>query len=674
MPNTKINKVKVNNHVYDIDLPSDATPSIASLTTSGSASIGGSLNVAGSANLTDVYIDGNKLSNVKDGSGTSSLEQIINNGSTASIDLSSKNPTAVSKGAPTSVPIGASGESSAVFGGAAAATAKRSLANGTNCVAIGKYSHAEGDNSVALGNDSHAEGYQTVSYGVQSHSEGSQTIAQGSQSHSEGIKTQAIGDYSHAEGNTSISNGANSHAEGVNNDAKGYASHVEGESNKVSLTMPSSSGGGDTPAPLPDSWDPTAHYGEKGHAEGTSNEVIGYSAHAEGYGNKAYGPLSHAEGYNTKTGLSTDGTKGWCAKSSGKNTTASGNYSFATGQNNTVSGDSSFAANNGNTVSGSNSAAFGLNNIITAKNGFAAGSYNIINRWNASNAVALGHHLKSYGAACFGNYNSPQTNSLLEVGYGTADTNRKNAFTVFEDGTAYLEGTSSSAAINTKRVLTVDDVYRKVAKYMSVSCLTSGNITFSLTSATSSKIEGKFNGSSFSISKGGEYMISSTISAILKFGGVLFNVNVPVVADIIYSSFDYTGSTAKLNITIYYNYLSTGEPMKTTFSKTLSSAELITLVPESELPYYIRQSYSLADPKSYGFSLTDAGNGSYTLKGPFGQVFGTEYYSYLFYSNSYYISSGQSTTIKLYASDSTPSSVAYLPILYGVGLLKKDLY
>ena len=114
--------------------------------------------------------------NIENGSGTLSVQQVKNTSETT-IPINTKNPNAVAQGAPEEVNIGATGESSAVFGGAAAATAKRSFAAGTNTVAIGKYSAAFGDNSVALGNESFAAGYATVTKGAHSAAFGESTQA-----------------------------------------------------------------------------------------------------------------------------------------------------------------------------------------------------------------------------------------------------------------------------------------------------------------------------------------------------------------------------------------------------------------------------------------------------------------------------------------------------------------
>ena len=230
--------------------------------------------------------------------------------------------------------VDAKGNFSAVFGSASRAEGKRAFAQGTNTFAKGNYSHSEGDNAVAHGTESHAEGYNTLAQGNQSHAEGNDTISKGLSSHSEGISTVAEGKYSHSEGNQSKAGGEGSHSEGIKTEAAGYYSHAEGDNSKVLTALPADGGtsGGSTGGdPSGETWKASEHLGQKGHAEGTNNLVLGYSAHAEGYNTKAYGPISHAEGYNTIAGTKDNLEKGWCAHASGKDTVASLNYSTAMG-------------------------------------------------------------------------------------------------------------------------------------------------------------------------------------------------------------------------------------------------------------------------------------------------------------------------------------------------------
>lgn len=357
-------------------------------------------------------------SNLENGSGVKSIEQVINNGTTATIPISTKNPNAVTLGAPESVNIGAVGESTSAFGGASNATGKRSHAEGTNTVAIGKYSHAEGDNSVALGNDSHAEGNTTVSKGQASHAEGHTTQATGVSSHAEGIKSIAEGNYSHSEGNEthanglashsegtlSVANGENSHSEGASTQANGqnshasgyktvasgkasyaegsqtnaeaYASHTEGENTSVKTQLPSSSSGGggssggSTGTPDDPGWNIEEHLGEKSHAEGTLNTVYGYSAHAEGFKTTAFGHISHVEGASSQTGENSNGSisGGYAAHAEGTSTKAIGSSSHTEGYKTETLGEASHAE-------GANTHADGYTSHSEGKGTHSSGDY-----------------------------------------------------------------------------------------------------------------------------------------------------------------------------------------------------------------------------------------------------------------------------------------------------------
>lgn len=270
-----------------------------------------------------------------EGTGTQSFLQPKEAGKTVRM-TSEKNPHALAFDATygNDNPVDAKGNFSAVFGSASRAEGKRAFAQGTNTFAKGNYSHSEGDNAVAHGTESHAEGYNTLAQGNQSHAEGNDTISKGLSSHAEGISTVAEGKYSHAEGNQSKAGGEGSHSEGIKTEAAGYYSHAEGDNSKVLTALPADSGtsggsaGGD---PSGETWKPSEHLGQKGHAEGTNNLVLGYSAHAEGYNTKAYGPISHAEGYNTIAGTKDNLESGWCAHASGRDTVASFNYSTTMG-------------------------------------------------------------------------------------------------------------------------------------------------------------------------------------------------------------------------------------------------------------------------------------------------------------------------------------------------------
>lgn len=114
----------------------------------------------------------------------------------------------------TTLPYGASGESS--------------HAEGYYTIASGRYSHTEGQNTVAHGSHSHAEGFYAIASGNYSHAEGEGSVASGDCSHAEGNSSTASDASSHAEGNSTVASGVSSHAEGYGSKASSYYSHAEG--------------------------------------------------------------------------------------------------------------------------------------------------------------------------------------------------------------------------------------------------------------------------------------------------------------------------------------------------------------------------------------------------------------------------------------------------------------
>lgn len=104
---TKIDTIKLGNSEYEIDLKSTATPSIASLSTSGAVTVGGNLTVKGTSNLSNVNCNGNitlphitgadpdgtiktrYIKNINFGSGGSTVEFPLTISSNNNLDLKS---------------------------------------------------------------------------------------------------------------------------------------------------------------------------------------------------------------------------------------------------------------------------------------------------------------------------------------------------------------------------------------------------------------------------------------------------------------------------------------------------------------------------------------------------------------------------------------------------------
>ena len=158
-------------------------------------------------------------------------------------------------------------------------------------------------------------------------------------------------------------------AEGQNVISSGYTSHAEGQNTKASADCAHAEGGSTTAS------------GEHGaHAEGGGTTASGESAHAEGGGTTASGICAHAEGDN--------------AVASGYGAHAEGTSSVASGSGSHAEGDSSKA-----TAQGSHA-----QNLYTEAN------------YEAQTAI--------------GKYNKNKSGNAFEIGNGTNDNNRSNAFTV----------------------------------------------------------------------------------------------------------------------------------------------------------------------------------------------------------------------------------------------------
>lgn len=217
------------------------------------------------------------------------------------------------------------------------------------------------------------------STGTKSVAEGYYVTASGNYSHAEGDETLASGDFSHAEGGGTTASGINSHAEGYETLASESYAHAEGNDTTAS--------------------------GNGAHAEGFGTTARGKGAHAEGNESIASGSFAHAEGNNaiaSQTGAHVEGS----------HTSASGNYSHAEGSATTASAFCAHAEGNSTTASGSHSHASGEDTVAGYDN-----------------------------QTVVGQYNNNKSDTLFEVGNGTDDSTRSNAFEVYANGDINYTGT-----------------------------------------------------------------------------------------------------------------------------------------------------------------------------------------------------------------------------------------
>ena len=145
--------------------------------------------------------------------------------------------------------------------------------------------------------------------------------------------------------------------------------------------------------------------GDNAIATGNYTVAIGHYTTAGGAG-------STALGYHTTT-------RAFIATAMGNSTIASGYSSTAMGNSTIASGNSSTAMGSSTTASGNSSTAMGLYTITKSPNSLVTGLYN----------------------------DTTATNRLFEVGNGSADNARSNAFTVLVNGSAGV-GTASPALVS----------------------------------------------------------------------------------------------------------------------------------------------------------------------------------------------------------------------------------
>ena len=168
-------------------------------------------------------------------------------------------------------------------------------------------------------------------------------------------------------------------AEGYLTTASGYSSHAEGVQTTASANISHAEGANAIASGL------------YSHAEGSSATASGNASHAEGVQTTASGYASHAEGVATTTSI-------YAAHAEGNATTASGYYSHAEGNATTASGSRSHAQNLGTVAAHDDQTAIGR-------------------------------------------YNDNDSSHALEVGNGTSDSARSNAFAVDWAGNVECAGT-----------------------------------------------------------------------------------------------------------------------------------------------------------------------------------------------------------------------------------------
>lgn len=325
---------------------------------------------------------------------------------------------------------------------------------GDNTAASGANSHAEGFGTSATKACAHAEGNGTTASGNYSHAEGSDTTASGSSSHAEGQNTEAKSTGAHAEGYYTSANGANSHASGKYTVA-GYASQtVVGKynSNKSATLFEVGNGTAD-------------------EARSNAFEVYndGTISQDEGATKFKFTSYNGEDGYYDKNGVFHEfggsGTGDMKASDYDSDDTvknAGGIDAYVTSQissqilncNEVVLGGALTVGerSQGSTI-GTNSVAEGNETVASGQYSHAEGSLTVASGQSAhaegtiTEAVGKNSHAGGYGTIAgydnqttVGKCNSNKSGTYFEVGNGTADNARSNAFEVYANGDINMTG------------------------------------------------------------------------------------------------------------------------------------------------------------------------------------------------------------------------------------------
>lgn len=326
------------------------------------------------------------------------------------------------------------------------------FAAGYNPKALSSGSVAIGFDVAALGNSSTALGIRTVAGGNFSTALGNETKASGYQSTALGYKAEARGNTSFSIGYNTISKSPYSAVFGLYNDTLltdrlfeiGNGNSLD-RRNAVTVLFNGNVGIGTTlPAAKLHVDNSVVFTGAASLPASPANTPItGAGTRTMWYADKA----AFRTGYVTANQWDKDNI---------------GNYSFAAGRNSIASAPESVSLGGGNTAAGNNSFSAGNNSQAMGIADIAIGSYAIANGFiayslgyntlsNGTMSYAFGQNTvasawtstsmgaftkaKSNYSLVIGQFNdTTATNRLFEIGNGTTDNDRRNAFTVLNNG------------------------------------------------------------------------------------------------------------------------------------------------------------------------------------------------------------------------------------------------
>lgn len=165
-----------------------------------------------------------------------------------------------------------------------------------------------------------------------------------------------------------------------------------------------------------------------GHTEGSCNVNMGDISHVEGLSNISLSNYSHVEGSNCKV----------CndyGHSEGYGSIVLGNAGHSEGENTTAKGNNSHSENLGTYAKGNSSHTSGINTIANNLAEFTVGQYN---KSNYGDSITDSNE----------SWKGDNKTTLFTIGNGTSDTNRKNAFEVYQDGSIMIQKPGTDTMIN----------------------------------------------------------------------------------------------------------------------------------------------------------------------------------------------------------------------------------
>ena len=345
-------------------------------------------------------------------------------------------------------------------------------AEGYNVTASASYAHAEGNATNATGLDAHAEGNNTTASAPHAHAEGENSIASQQGAHAEGRSTQANNWYAHSEGMNTIAGYMFQHVGGKYNDNKadtlfeiGNGTGINDRSNAFEVysngdinvngniringsIMPIGGGvtsfNGRSGSILPVGGDYTASQVSYGNNSNVNSALNTLNTKTTGM-NDGYVQVGQIDGYQLGEGATAEGLN-TCAGAKGAH--AEGSYytrivmpgteleqiegSHADGEGSHAEGMATFAASKGAHSEGSKTQALGFFSHAEGDHTYANG--------DASHTEGYYTEVNYDYQHAGGKYNDNKSETLLEIGNGTSENARSNAFEVYTDGHINVNG------------------------------------------------------------------------------------------------------------------------------------------------------------------------------------------------------------------------------------------